>query len=58
MDASGKGAGDPVVVAGEVGKGRVVVSSDVILFQPGRIDRADNARLLKNLVDNLAQDGL
>ena len=58
VDASGKGAGGPVVVAGEVGKGRVVVSSDVMLFQPGRIDRADNARLLKNLVDYLAQDGL
>lgn len=57
-DASGKGAGGPVVVAGEVGKGRVVVSSDVMLFQPGRIDRADNARLLKNLVDYLAPDGL
>ena len=55
-DASGKGAGTPVIVAGEVGKGRVVVSSDVMLFQPGRIDRADNARLLKNLVDYLAPD--
>ena len=52
-DAEGKGAGGPVVVAGEVGKGRVVVSSDVMLFQPYRIDKADNARLLKNIVDYL-----
>ena len=56
-DAAGPGAGGPVVVAGAVGKGRVVVSSDVMLFQPYRIDRADNARLLKNIVDYLTLDG-
>ena len=55
-DAAGSGAGGPVIVAGEVGKGRVVVSSDVMLFQPYRIGRDDNARLLKNLVAYLTQE--
>lgn len=52
-DADGKGAGGPVVVAGEVGQGRVVVTSDAMLFQPFRIGEADNAKLLANVLDYL-----
>lgn len=54
-DAEGKGAGSPTVVAGEVGKGRVVVTSDVMLFQPYRIGEADNAKLLGNIVNWLVK---
>lgn len=54
-DAKGAGVGGPVVVAGEVGKGRVVVTSDVMLFQPYRIGEADNAKLLENIVNWLGE---
>lgn len=53
VDADGRGAGQPVVVAGEVGRGRVVVTSDAMLFQPYRIGEADNAKLLANVLEYL-----
>lgn len=49
----GNVSGRPVVAAGEIGRGRIVVSSDAFLFQPSRIECADNARLLENVVNYL-----
>lgn len=52
-DMDGNVSGRPVVAVGEIGKGRIVVSSDAFLFQPSRIECADNARLLENVVNYL-----
>lgn len=52
-DINGAASGRPVVAAGEIGKGRIVVSSDALLFQPTRIECADNSRLLENVVNYL-----
>ena len=38
----------PVIAVGPFGKGRVLFSTDASLFQPFRIENADNARLLMN----------
>lgn len=40
--------GEPAVAAGEAGKGRFVVSADLMLFQPRRIGCFGNNRLLWN----------
>jgi len=42
--------GKPMIVAGTHGKGRVVIASDILWIQPTRIEYADNATLLANLV--------
>lgn len=40
-----------VMAAGSVGKGKVFVSAEIMAFQPYRIEAADNAKLLSNIVD-------
>jgi len=41
--------GQPVLLAGNLGKGRVVVSGDTFFMQPFRIEEADNLRLAWNI---------
>jgi uncharacterized membrane protein len=43
----------PMIVAGKYGRGRVVIGSEVMWIQPTRIEYADNARLLINLMGYL-----
>ncbi len=43
-------AGDPMMAAGEFGKGRVFFSADLMWLQPQRIELYDNARLLVNVL--------
>ena len=38
------------MAAEQVGKGRVFVSADAMAFQPFRINEADNAALLENVM--------
>lgn len=38
----------PIIAAGEFGRGRVVVASDLMWLQPFRVEADDNARLLMN----------
>jgi hypothetical protein len=45
-----KHAGDLAMGAVEFGKGRVFVSADAMFAQPMRIECADNAALLENVV--------
>ena len=41
----------PVVAAGEFGKGRVVVAGDSLWLAPVRVESADNLQFLQNVVD-------
>lgn len=43
----------PVMVYGKFGKGKVFISSDIMTFQPFRIEYADNAALLVNIMGYL-----
>lgn len=47
---AGAAAGLPCAVALEHGKGRAVIIPDTMLFQPFRIDDADNAAFLENIL--------
>lgn len=48
--------GRPVMVAAEIGKGRLFVSTDAMFGQPLRIDEADNAALVANVVGWLLRE--
>lgn len=48
--------GRPVMVAAEVGKGRLFVSADAMFGQPLRIEEVDNAALVANIVGWLLRD--
>ena len=51
LPGDGKGAGDKVVLTSEErGKGRIVVNVSAMSFQPFRIEKADNAALLQNVM--------
>ena len=43
-------AGEIAMGAADFGKGRVFVSADTMAFQPFRIEQADNAALLENII--------
>ena len=45
-----EGANQPLAVAGPFGKGKVFCSADALLFQPFRIEHADNATFLVNVL--------
>lgn len=45
--------GKPMIAAGEYGKGRVVIAADLLWIQPTRIEHADNAPFLANLMGYL-----
>lgn len=45
-----------VMAAGAVGKGKVFISSEIMAFQPYRIEAADNAKLMSNIVDWLLEE--
>ena len=45
----------PVVAAGEFGKGRVVVAGDSLWLAPVRVEAADNLQFLQNVVDWLGR---
>ena len=48
--------GRPVMIASEVGKGRLFVSADAMFGQPLRIEEADNANLVANVVGWLLRE--
>lgn len=48
----------PVVVAGRVGKGKIVACTDLLWLQPFRLEDEDNARFLMNIIQwSLGQEG-
>ena len=46
----------PVICAGEIGRGRLVVSGEPYFLQPFRIEQADNAKLIWNALRWLLRD--
>jgi len=45
----------PVMLAGNIGKGRIVVSGDTYFMQPFRIEMADNLKLSWNIFNWLSR---
>jgi hypothetical protein len=41
----------PAIIAGQYGKGRIIACTDLLWLQPFRLEEADNARLLMNIVE-------
>ncbi|HBE02351.1 MAG TPA: hypothetical protein DC049_07725 [Spirochaetia bacterium] len=51
-----KSPSKPILAAGEIGKGRAVVSGDTFFMMPFRLDDGDNAKLMWNILCWITKD--